>query len=381
MNANMTKRDYYEILGVASNASAETIKKSYRQMALKYHPDRNPGDKVSEERFKEAAEAYSVLIDPEKRTVYDRFGHDGLRGEGFGGFSGFNSSVFSDFEDILGSFFNFGFDNIFGTSHQRRANQPRRGRDLILELDLQLEDAVFGTEKDIKINRTELCQECEGSRMKAGTEKSVCHHCQGRGQIRYQQGFFAISRTCSDCQGTGEVIPFPCKNCRGSGKMKEKKTLKIKIPPGVDNGTKLRLEGEGEAGDLGAQRGDLYVITHVERHKFFEREGNNLFCEISIPFTKAALGSTIEIPTFYGTESLRIPEGTQTGQTFRLKGKGINDLYSHRKGDMIIKFTVETPKNLNRDQKKHLQRFAEAMGEDLEGVDKSVTDKFKDIIH
>ena len=377
----MTKRDYYEILGIPRDASPETVKKSYRQMALKYHPDRNPGDKESEDRFKEAAEAYSVLIDPEKRNVYDRFGHDGLRGEGFGGFSGFNSTIFADFEDILGSFFNFGFDNIFGTSRQSRSTQPSRGRDLVLELDLKLEDAVFGTEKEIKINRTEHCPECNGSRMKPGTEKSVCQQCQGRGQVRYQQGFFAISRTCSDCHGSGEIIPFPCKDCRGTGKVTKKKMLTIKIPPGVDNGTKLRLDGEGEAGDQGAGRGDLYVITRVKRHKFFQREGNSLFCEISIPFTKAALGSTIAIPTFDGSEQLRIPEGTQTGQTFRLKGKGIKDLYSSRKGDILIKVLVKTPKNLNKQQKKHLKQFAESMGEKLEGVDTSITDKFKDIIH
>lgn len=377
----MTKRDYYEILGVPRDASAESIKKSYRQMALKYHPDRNPGDRESEEKFKEAAEAYSVLIDPEKRSVYDRFGHDGLRGEGFSGFSGFNSSIFADFEDILGNFFNFGFEGFFGTSRQRRANYPRRGRDLALEIELGLEDAVFGTEKEIKLNRTELCPECGGSRMQPGTEKSVCQHCQGRGQVRYQQGFFAISRTCSYCQGSGEIISFPCKDCRGTGKTKQKKTLSIKIPPGVDNGTKLRLEGEGEAGDKGADRGDLYVITRVKKHEFFERDGNNLICEISIPFTRAVLGSTIEIPTFESSEHIKIPEGTQPGQVFRLKGKGIPDLYGHRKGDIFVKVLVKTPKNLNKEQKKYLKQFAESMGEKLDGVDKSILDKVKNIIH
>jgi molecular chaperone DnaJ len=343
----------------------ESIKRSYRQLALKYHPDRNPGDKASEEKFKEAAEAYSVLIDPEKRDVYDRFGHDGLRGEGFPGFSGFNSSVFADFEDILGSFFNFGFENIFGSSQQRRANQPSRGRDLVLEMELNLEDAFFGTEREIKINRTELCPECDGSRMKPGTEKSTCPQCQGRGQVRHQQGFFSIARSCAHCQGTGEIIPFPCKDCRGTGKTKKKKELTIKIPPGVDNGTKLRLEGEGEAGDRGGGRGDLYAVTHVKRHKFFQREGNHLHCEVSIPFTKAALGSEIEIATFEEPELLRIPEGTQTGQTFRLKGKGMKDLYSHRKGDIFVKVLVKTPRNLNKEQKKILRQFSEAMGEKL----------------
>jgi molecular chaperone DnaJ len=377
----MTKRDYYEILGIPRDASSESIKKSYRLMALKYHPDRNPGDKASEDKFKEAAEAYSILIDTEKRSVYDRFGHDGLRGEGFGGFSGFNSSVFSDFEDILGSFFNFGFENIFGTSRQNRPKSPSRGKDLVLELNLDLEEAFFGTENEIKINRTELCPECGGSRMKKGTEKSVCPQCQGRGQVRYQQGFFAISRTCAHCQGSGEIIPFPCKDCRGTGKTKKKKELTIKIPPGVDDGTKLRLEGEGEAGDQGGGRGDLYVITHVKRHSFFKREGNNLLCEINIPFTKAALGSTIEIPTFEESELLQIPEGTQSGQTFRLKGKGIKDLYSHRRGDIFVKVLVKTPRNLKKEQKKILRQFAESMGEKLDGVDKNIIDKVKGIIH
>jgi molecular chaperone DnaJ len=350
-------------------------------MALKFHPDRNPGDKESEDKFKEAAEAYTVLIDQEKRGVYDRFGHDGLRGEGFSGFSGFNSSIFSDFEDILGSFFNFGVGNIFGTSQQRRANHPSRGRDLVLEMDLDLEDAVFGTERKIKINRTELCPECDGSRMKPGTEKSDCPHCQGRGQVRYQQGFFSISRSCNHCQGSGKIIPFPCKDCRGTGKTKKKKELTINIPMGVDTGTKLRLEGEGEAGDQGAGRGDLYVVTHVKRHKFFEREGNNLHCEISVPFTKAALGSTIAIPTFEESEHLHIPEGTQTGQTFRLKGKGMKDLYSHKKGDIFVKVLVKTPRNLNKEQKLILRKFAESMGEKLDGVDNNIIDKVKGIIH
>lgn len=377
----MTKKDYYEILGIPRDSSSESIKKSYRLMAMKYHPDRNPGDKESEDKFKEAAEAYSVLIDSEKRSVYDRFGHDGLRGEGFGDFSGFNSSVFSGFEDILGSFINFGFENIFGTSRQNRPNSPSRGRDLVLELDLDLEEAVFGTEKEIKINRTELCPECDGSRMKQGTEKSVCPQCQGRGQVRYQQGFFAISRTCAHCQGSGEIIPFPCKDCRGTGKTKKKKELTIKIPPGVDDGTKLRLEKEGEAGDQGAGRGDLYVITHMKRHSFFKREGNNLLCEINISFTKAALGSIIEIPTFEESELLHIPEGMQSGQTFRLRGKGIKDLYSHRKGDIFVKVLVKTPRNLKKEQKKILKQFAESMGEKLEGVDKNIINKVKDIIH
>jgi len=250
---------------------------------------------------------------------------------------------------------------------------------LALELDLDLKEAVFGAEKEIKLNRTELCPECEGTRMQPGTEKSLCQQCQGRGQVRYQQGFFAISRTCSHCHGSGETIPYPCKDCRGTGKTKKRKVLTVKIPSGVDNGTKLRLEGEGEAGDRGAGRGDLYVIAHVKRHEFFEREGNDLICEISIPFTEAALGAAVEIPTFEGTENLRIPEGTQPGQTFRIKGKGVKDLYGRGKGDLFVKVQVKTPRNLNRDQKKHLRQFAESMGENPDGVDKSIVEKIKNL--
>lgn len=377
----MIKKDYYEVLGIPRDATIDAIKKAYRQKALIFHPDRNPGNKEAEERFKEAAEAYSILIDPEKRRIYDRFGHDGLRGEGYRGFSGFNSSIFTDFEDILGSFFNFGFENFFGTSTRTRSTHPRKGRNLVLELELGLEEAAFGTQKEIKISRTELCSVCDGTRMEPGTDKTVCRHCQGRGQVRYQQGFFSISRTCSYCSGTGQIIPFPCRACRGTGKEKRKKTLTIKIPPGVEDGTKLRLEGEGEVGDPGGIRGDLYVVTHVKEHKFFGREENNLICEISIPFTKAALGTTVEVPTLEGSEQLRIPEGTQSGETFRLKAKGIKDLYSHRKGDLFVKVLVTTPTNMTKEQKNYLKQFAESMGEKLESVDKSLLDKMKNLIH
>jgi molecular chaperone DnaJ len=377
----MTKQDYYEILGVVRTASADEIKKAYRQMALKYHPDRNPGNKEAEEKFKLAAEAYSVLIDTEKRSIYDRFGHDGLRGEGFGGFSGFNSSIFEDFEDILGSFFNFGFGDIFGTQRRSRAAYPTRGRDLALKLEISLADAAFGLEKEIKINRSELCTVCGGSRLKPGTQKSVCRHCQGRGQVRHQQGFFSISRTCSMCEGTGEIIAFPCKECRGTGKVKENKTLSIKIPPGVDNGTKLRIEGEGEAGDKGASRGDLYVIIHVKEHEFFEREGNDLYCKVPIAFTQASLGTTIEIPTLEKNEQIKVPAGTQPGHVLRIRGKGIKDLHSYRKGDLYAKITVTTPVNLDKKQKEVLRQLAELRDENIDTVDKSLLDKLKNIFN
>lgn len=378
----MAKRDYYEILGISRQASPEEIKKAYRQMALKYHPDRNPGNKEAEEKFKEASEAYSVLIDPEKRSVYDRFGHNGLRGEGFRGFSGFDSSIFEDFEDILGNFFSFGFGDIFSSRRSRpRTYTPQRGRDLVLELELSLEEAAFGLEKEIKLTRTEICPACQGTKLRPGTKKSVCPHCQGRGQIRYQQGFFTVSRTCSTCKGTGEIITNPCPECRGSGKIKKKKTLNIKIPAGVDEGTRLRIGGEGEAGDRGAPRGDLYVIIRLKKHKFFERDGQNLYSQISISFVQAALGATVEIPTLEKNELLHIPPGTQPGTVLRMKGKGLKVLGSNRKGDLFIKINIKTPQNLNKEQKALLKKFAELRGKNPEVIDRSIISKVKNIFH
>ena len=376
----MTKRDYYEVLGVARNAPAEEIKRAYRQMALKHHPDRNPGNREAEERFKEAAEAYSVLGDPEKRTTYDRFGLDGLRGEGFTGFSGFDASVFGDFEDILGSL--FGFGDIFGVGSRRRRSVPQRGRDLGLELEISLEQAASGVEKEISLSRAEHCPECRGSGVFPGTKKVECPTCQGRGQVRYQQGFFAISRTCSTCRGAGEVITSPCRNCHGSGQVKQKHKITVRVPAGVEDGSRLRIEGGGEAGGAGANPGDLYVVVRVARHAFFEREESNLFCQISVTFSQAALGASIEVPGLdHESEVLKVPPGTQAGAVFRLKGRGIKDLRGHRKGDMYVKVQVKTPENLNKDEKALLRRLAELRGEDPDTVDRSLIDRLKNIIH
>ncbi|MFP4082330.1 MAG: molecular chaperone DnaJ [Candidatus Aminicenantes bacterium] len=378
----MRKRDYYEALGVSQSATSEEIKRAYRQMALKYHPDRNPDNKEAEERFKEAAEAYSVLIDPEKRSVYDRFGHEGLRGEGFRGFSGFDSSVFEEFEDILGNFFDFGFGDFFGTRSRRRAYASRRGRDLALELVLTLEEAASGVEKEVKLTRAEVCSNCGGSGVRPGTNKSTCQRCQGTGQVRYQQGFFMVSRTCSSCRGTGEIITSPCRECGGTGKVKKKKTLTLKIPPGVDDGNKLRLAGEGEAGDRNARRGDLYVIIRQKKHRFFEREGSDLYCEIPLSFSQAALGTTVEIPTLdEKNELLQVPGGTQPGEVFKIRGKGLKGLETSRKGDLFVKVKVKVPKDLTKEQKDLLHRFAELRGEDVERIDKSIIDKVKNIFH
>lgn len=377
----MTKPDYYEVLGVTRDAAAEDIKKAYRQMAMKYHPDRNPGNKEAEEKFKQAAEAYSILIDSEKRSVYDRFGHEGLRGEGFGGFSSFNSSIFEDFEDILGNFFNFGFGDIFGTRSRSRQSYPQRGRDLALEIDVSLKEAVFGVEKEIKLNRLELCDVCEGTKMKPGTQKTSCSQCGGRGQVRYQQGFFAISRQCSSCGGEGEIINSPCTECRGTGKRKVKKVLNIKIPPGVDNGMKLRIDKEGEAGEKGAARGDLYLIIQVKKHKFFQRDGNNLYCQIPISIAQAALGTKIEVPTMEDNELLKIPAGSQPGDVLKIRGKGVKDIHSYRKGDIFVKLDIKIPSNLSKKDKEILRQFAKSRGEDIDAVDKSLIDRYKTKIH
>jgi molecular chaperone DnaJ len=376
----MAKRDYYGILGVPRNASQEGIKRAYRQMALKYHPDRNPGSREAEELFKEAAEAYSVLGDPQKRSTYDHFGLEGLRGEGFTGFQGFDASIFEDFEDILGSF--FGFGDIFGTHSRRRRSYPQRGRDLMLELEVTLEESAVGIEKEINLNRAESCPLCKGSGVQPGTRKAACPTCQGRGQLRYEQGFFTISRTCSHCHGAGEVISTPCQECRGSGKITQKKTLKIKIPAGIDSGNRLRLEGEGEPGETESLRGDLYVVIRVAKHHFFEREGKDLLCDIPISFSQAALGSSLEIPHLDGNVvKLSISPGIQSGEVLKLKGQGIKDIQTHRRGDLYVKVLVKTPENLAKEQKELLRRLAELRGEKLDEVDKSLLKKFKNIIH
>ncbi|MBU4330818.1 MAG: molecular chaperone DnaJ [Acidobacteria bacterium] len=372
------KLDYYEVLGVDRKASSAEIKTAYRKLALKHHPDRNPEDREAEERFKEAAEAYSVLIDTEKRSIYDQYGFDGLRGEGFSGFSGFNSSVFSDFQDILGSFFNFGFGDIFGSSGSSGVNRASEGRDLALEMEMTLEDAASGMEKEIKLNRAELCPECDGTKMTAGSEKTSCPTCQGRGQMRYQQGFFTIARECSHCRGAGEIIKSPCTNCRGSGKVKEKKTVTVKIPAGVDNGSRLRIEGGGEAGDRGAHRGDLYVVIRIKSHPLFEREENHLTCTVPVSFTQASLGSILEVPTLNGNETLKIPAGTGSGDILRIKGAGIKDIRRAHKGDLYVRIVVETPKYLNRKQKQLLKQFAELRGEPCEDtLDQGVKERIR----
>ncbi|MGQ9617669.1 MAG: molecular chaperone DnaJ, partial [Candidatus Aminicenantia bacterium] len=355
----MKKKDYYQILGVPRDASQEEIKKAYRNLALKYHPDRNPGNKEAEEKFKEAAEAYSILGDPEKRRIYDTYGHAGLRGEQFSDFDIFSSSIFQEFEDILGNFFGFDF---FSPRRTRRG--PKPGADIWIEVEISLEEAFSGIEKEIEVVRDEICQSCNGEGIEKGTKRETCPTCGGAGHIRYQQGFFSISRTCPQCNGVGEIAKNPCKACRGTGKKKEKRTMKIRIPAGIDSGAKLRVQGEGEMGELGGRRGDLYVIVKVAPHQIFERVGDNLQMEVPITFTQAALGAEIKIPTLDGDENIRIPEETQTGTVFRLKGKGMRILGSARRGDLFVKVKVVTPKNLTKEEKKLLQQFASLRGDE-----------------
>ncbi len=363
----MTKRDYYDVLGVPREAGADEIKKAYRQAALRDHPDRNPGNKEAEERFKEAAEAYSVLGDPEKRAAYDRYGHDGLRGESF---QGFNPSMFEDFEDILGNFFgfNFGLGDLFGGG--RRGRPAGRGQDLALDLEVSLEEAAAGTEKEISLDRAEACPACQGSGLQPGTRKTSCPSCGGRGKVRHQKGFFVMTETCSRCRGEGEIIASPCGDCHGSGVRRGKKGLRVRIPAGIDSGTRLRLTGEGEAGERGAPAGDLYVGIRVRPHDFFARQDGHLSCEVALTYAQAALGLTLEIPLLGGgSDKLRVPAGTQSGSIFRIKGQGLREINSRRPGDLFVRVQIQTPADLSREEKALLKQLAALRRESLEAMD------------
>ncbi len=372
----MNKRDYYEVLGVRRDASLEEIKKAYRRLALKYHPDRNPGNKEAEEKFKELAEAYSVLSDPEKRARYDRFGHAGISATAGAGYAGFDP--FSTFEDLLSEF--FGFGDIFGTTTRRRS-RVRQGADLRYDLELTLEEAAQGVEKTITIPRLERCPTCRGAGTAPGTHVSVCTTCHGTGQMRYQQGFFTVSRTCSHCHGTGTLIKTPCPECRGQGRVEREKTLEVRIPPGVDTGARLRIQGEGEAGTGGGPPGDLYIVLHVREHEIFQRQGADLYCTVPITFSQAALGAELKIPTLLGDEeTLRIPPGTQSGSVFRLRGKGMPKLGKASFGDLYVNVKVVTPTRLTREQRRLLEELAklEDQSEASDGG-KSVFEKMKDM--
>lgn len=349
----MSKRDYYEVLGVAKTASADEIKKAYRKLAMKYHPDRNPDDKSAEEKFKEANEAYEMLSDEDKRAAYDRHGHAGVdpnMGGGFGGGAG-------NFSDIFGDV----FGDIFGGGRGGGAQRSNRGSDLRYTLELSLEDAVKGTNVQIRVPKLCTCETCDGSGAKKGTTADTCKTCHGQGQVRVQQGFFAMAQTCPTCRGRGKVIKDPCKSCHGQGRVEKAKTLDVKIPAGVDTGDRIRLAGEGEAGPNGGPSGDLYVQVSVREHKIFERDGADLYCEVPISFADAALGGELEVPTLDGRVMLKIPEGTQTGKLFRLRGKGVKPIRNHSVGDLYCKVLVETPVHLSKRQKELLREFQQDM--------------------
>jgi len=346
------KRDYYEILGVNRNASHEEIKKSYRRLALKYHPDRNPGDRDAEERFKDAAEAYEVLRDPEKRQIYDHYGHAGLQGTGFRGFRGFDD-IFSSFGDIFEDF--FGFGGAFGSSRR-----VRRGSDLKYDLKISFIDAAFGREKEIEVPKVETCPRCGGTGVKKGFDKETCRTCGGTGQIVTSRGFIRMATTCPDCHGSGEVITHPCKECGGTGHVQVMRRINVKIPPGVDNGISLKLSGEGERSIDGGPSGDLYVQIHVEPHEFFERQEDDIICRVPISFLEAALGTTLDIPTLDGSETMRIPAGTQPGDVLRLKGKGIPSLRGQGRGDQLVKI----PRDMSKEQEELLREYARLESEE-----------------
>lgn len=353
----MTKRDYYEILGVSKSADAAEIKKAYRQAALKYHPDRNEGDKESENKFKEASEAYEVLSDANKRQLYDSYGHAGLEGAGFRGFSGMND-IFSSFGSVFEEFFGgqgfSGFDMGFGGRGRSRA---RGGADLRHDITITFEESAFGTEKKVHVTKQDVCDACKGSGAAPGTSKEKCHVCHGSGHVSHSQGFFIMQSACPKCHGAGEVISKPCTECRGHGRVRRSKEIDVKVPAGVENGMRLILRGEGEAGENGGPAGDLYVVVSVKEHDLFVRDGDNVHMKLPISFPQAALGTKLTVPTLYGNEEIEIPLGSETGENIRLKGKGFMNVHSKKKGDQFVQIFVKTPKKLSKKQKELLEEF------------------------
>lgn len=346
----MIKRDYYEVLGVSRTASEGDIKKAYRQMAVKYHPDKNPGDREAEERFKEASESYEVLSHPDKRQIYDQFGHQGLEGTGFHGFTGVED-IFESFGDIFNEFFGFGEGPRGGRTHRRR------GADLRYDLEIDFLEAALGTEKKIQVVKQDRCEECEGRGAKKGTHPVRCHHCAGHGQVSHRQGFFSISTTCPACHGVGEVIKEHCPECRGSGRVRRSKKLNVKIPAGVDTGIRLMVHGEGEAADQGGAAGDLYVVIQVRDHDLFKREGSDIYCRVPLSMADAALGTEVSVSTLVGQERVKVPRGAQPGQRIVLRGHGISDLRTRGLGDQIVILDVKIPTNLSKEEESLLEQF------------------------
>jgi molecular chaperone DnaJ len=371
----LPKRDYYEVLGVDRSADAEALKRAYRKLALRYHPDRNPDDPAAEEKFKEASEAYAVLADPDKRRAYDRFGHEGVGAAGGPGFTDFGD--LGAFGDVLNDL----FGDLFGArGGGRRRGRGRRGADLRYQLEIELREVLAGKETRIEIPKMRPCGSCGGSGARAGTRAETCARCRGTGQLMFQQGFFRISRPCDGCGGAGEVVRERCPSCRGSGRVESQQTLSVKIPAGIEHGTRLRLPAEGEAGLEGGPPGDLYVDVAVKPHPFFTRDGSDLHCTVPVPFVQAALGAEIEVPTLEGREALRIPEGTQSGKTLRLPGKGLPTLGGRGRGDVLAQIFVEVPSKLTDRQRELLEQFAQESGTEVSPVTKSFLEKLRDFL-
>ncbi len=372
----VSKADYYGVLGVSREASDQELKSAYRKLAMKYHPDRNPGDHAAEEKFREASEAYQVLCDPDKRAAYDRFGHAGVGAGGPGGFGGFAGGV--DLGDIFGDLFGEMF-NMSGGSP--RASRQQRGDDLRFDLQIEFEDAIFGTETEVKIRRLETCPTCNGRGSASGRGPTVCSQCQGRGQLRYQQGFFSVARTCGACGGAGTVIGDPCQTCRGETRVNKELKLNVKVPPGVEEGTRIRYAGEGDAGRANGPRGDLYVVLAIQPHDFFERDGHDLRCVVPISFPQAALGAEIEIAGIDGAVSLKIPEGTQSGKELRVRGRGVPVLNGKGHGDLVVKVLVQVPRKLTRQQREMVTKLAELMNVDNRPTSPTLLEKMKDLFN
>ena len=371
----MSKADYYEVLGVSRDATDQELKSAYRKQALKYHPDRNPGDHTAEEKFKQASEAYQVLSDADKRAAYDRYGHAGVGSQGFGG-GPFAGGMGVDLGDIFGDLFGEMF-NMGGAT--QRTTRRHRGDDLRYDLTIDFEDAIYGTETEIRLRRLDVCSRCSGSGSASGNGPTTCPQCQGRGQIRFQQGFFSVARTCTTCRGAGSVIGDPCPVCRGEGRASAEFKLTVKVPPGVEEGTRIRYGGEGDAGRQNGPKGDLYIVLSIRAHDFFERSGHDLHCVIPISFPQAALGAEIEIPGIDGPITLKVPEGVQSGRELRVRGRGVPHLNEKGQGDLVVKVIVQIPRKLTRAQRELIAKLSETMAVDNKPTAPGLLEKMRDL--